>query len=93
VKIDLETPQPVSAEVLVTMSDGSTVKVNFPEGTRLDIVLTDKTEYDDGDWIRWDPGYRRVPLDRKVKLTIESQANGNKANGVLANYVLKGATS
>lgn len=74
-------PQPVTVEVAITMSDGTTLTYAFPEGVNPDITLESRNDVDD------DPQFtyrRRLVTNQHISLTIAANSAANtRTDGVL----------
>lgn len=63
-------PQPVAAEVVVTMSDGGKHTYAFPEGVNPTITLESGSDLDDDPTALWGPMRRRIVTNQHVTMTI-----------------------
>lgn len=77
-------PHPVSAEVLVTMSDGSRATYTFPEGVNPDITFESANDLDDDPSAMFTGMRRFVTVNQRVSMTITAESGrSSRSDGTL----------
>lgn len=77
-------PHPVSAEVVVAMSDGSRITYTFPEGVNPEINLDMSNDLDDDPYGMYTGMRRYVTVNQRVAMTIAvDQGRNTRTDGTL----------